>query len=88
VKILTGDNELVAKKVCRDVGIPAEKVLTGDQLQGVSPDQLEDWVESTTIFARLSPSQKEEIIHALQRRGHVVGFLGDGINDTLAMRGS
>ena len=88
VKILTGDNELVAKKVCRDVGIPAEKVLTGDQLQGVSPDQLEEWVESTTIFARLSPSQKEEIIHALQHRGHVVGFLGDGINDTLAMKGA
>jgi Mg2+-importing ATPase len=88
VKILTGDNELVAKKVCRDVGIPSERVLTGDQLQGATPNQLEDWAETTTIFARLSPSQKEEIIHALQRRGHVVGFLGDGINDTLAMRGA
>jgi Mg2+-importing ATPase len=86
VKILTGDNELVAKKVCRDVGIPSESLLTGEQLQRATPNQLEDWVETTTIFARLSPSQKEEIIQALQRRGHVVGFLGDGINDTLAMK--
>ncbi len=86
VKILTGDNELVAKKVCRDVGIDSERLITGDQLRGMGRDQFEDSVEATTIFARLSPSQKEDIIHALQHRGHVVGFLGDGINDALAMK--
>jgi Mg2+-importing ATPase len=86
VKILTGDNELVAKKVCKDVGIESEKLLTGDQLLRMTSDQFEDSVETTTVFARLSPSQKEEIIQALQHRGHVVGFLGDGINDALAMK--
>ena len=86
VKILTGDNELVAKKVCRDVGIVSEKVLTGDQLREMSRSSFEDSIETATIFARLSPSQKEEIIQGLQHRGHVVGFLGDGINDALAMK--
>jgi len=86
VKILTGDNELVAKKVCKDVGIDSEGLITGDQLQGMSKSQFEGSVETTTIFARLSPSQKEEIIQALQHRGHVLGFLGDGINDALAMK--
>jgi Mg2+-importing ATPase len=86
VKILTGDNELVAKKVCRDVGITSERLITGDQLQKMNKDQFEESVEATTIFARLSPSQKEEIIQALQHRGHVVGFMGDGINDALAMK--
>ena len=86
VKILTGDNELVSKKVCKDVGIDSEGLITGDQLQGMSKSQFEDSVETTTIFARLSPSQKEEIIQALQHRGHVVGFMGDGINDALAMK--
>ena len=76
VKILTGDNELVAKKVCKDVGIDSERLITGDQLRGMGRSQFEDSVEATTIFARLSPSQKEEIIQALQHRGHVVGFLG------------
>jgi Mg2+-importing ATPase len=68
------------------VGIDGEGIITGDQLQGMSKSQFEDSVETTTIFARLSPSQKEEIIQALQHRGHVVGFMGDGINDALAMK--
>jgi len=86
VKILTGDNELVARKVCRDVGIDSEKLITGDQLREMSASRFEESVEATTIFARLSPSQKEDIIRALQHRGHVVGFMGDGINDALAMK--
>lgn len=86
VKILTGDNELVARKVCRDVGITGERLITGNRLQGMNNDEFDESVEATTIFARLSPSQKEEIIQALQHRGHVVGFMGDGINDALAMK--
>jgi Mg2+-importing ATPase len=86
VKILTGDNELVARKVCRDVGITGERLITGDRLQGMNKVEFDESVETTTIFARLSPSQKEEIIQALQHRGHVVGFMGDGINDSLAMK--
>jgi len=85
-KILTGDNALVTRKVCRDVGIPVEGLMTGDQLRGLSPEQLTEAVEKTAVFARLTPSQKESIILALQRGGHVVGFLGDGINDAPAMK--
>ncbi len=86
VKILTGDNELGARKVCRDVGIDSERLITGDRLREMNTSELEESAEGTTIFARLSPSQKEEIIRALQHRGHVVGFMGDGINDALAMK--
>ena len=85
-KILTGDNALVSRKVCKDVGLPIEGLVTGDQLAGLSEADLSALAEKTTVFARLSPSQKEEIIRALQRNGHVVGFLGDGINDAAAMK--
>ena len=85
-KILTGDNALVTQKVCRDVGLAITKVVTGDQLRGMSEEQFAATVEQGNVFARLSPSQKSEIIQALQKRGHVVGFLGDGINDALALK--
>ena len=85
-KILTGDNALVTRKVCREVGIPVENLMTGDELAKLSPEELTAAVERGTVFARLTPSQKEEIIRALQRAGHVVGFLGDGINDAPAMK--
>jgi Mg2+-importing ATPase len=68
------------------VGITGERLITGDRLQGMNKVEFDESVETTTIFARLSPSQKEEIIQALQHRGHVVGFMGDGINDSLAMK--
>jgi len=85
-KVLTGDNALVTRKVCCDVGLEAEEIITGDRLLGLTPDELGDLVEKHDLFARLSPTQKEDIIVALQKRGHVVGFLGDGINDALSMR--
>ncbi len=85
-KILTGDNALVTQKVCRDVGLAITKVVTGDQLRNLSEEQFASAVEQGNVFARLSPSQKSEIIQALQKRGHVVGFLGDGINDALALK--
>ncbi len=85
-KILTGDNALVTQKVCRDVGLPVEKVVTGDQLRGLSEEQFAEVAEKANVFARLSPSQKSDIIQALQKRGHVVGYMGDGINDALALK--
>jgi Mg2+-importing ATPase len=85
-KILTGDNALVTQKVCRDVGLTVENLMTGDQLRGLSDTQLTEVSQKSNVFARLTPSQKEDIIRALQRGGHVVGFMGDGINDAPAMK--
>jgi Mg2+-importing ATPase len=86
VKILTGDNELVARKVCKDVGLPAPRTLLGPQVEAMTEAELEEAVGETTLFARLNPSQKARIIAALKRKGHTVGFLGDGINDAPALR--
>jgi Mg2+-importing ATPase len=86
VKILTGDNDLVTRTICKHVGLPAEKMLLGSQVAELGDAELAAAVEPTTIFARLSPADKERIIHALQSRGHVVGFLGDGINDAPGLR--
>ena len=85
-KILTGDNALVTRKICKDVDLNAGEIITGDQLLGLNEDQLGELAEKTNVFARLSPTQKESIIIALQKRGHVIGYLGDGINDAPAMR--
>ena len=85
-KILTGDNALVTRKICKDVDIEVPDVITGDRLVGLNDTQLGDLAEKNNIFARLSPSQKESIIIALQKRGHVVGYMGDGINDAPSMR--
>ncbi|HVO20671.1 MAG TPA: magnesium-translocating P-type ATPase [Anaeromyxobacter sp.] len=86
VKVLTGDNEAVSRKVCRDVGIPPGQVLLGSQVETMSEEELAGAVEGTTLFARLAPGHKQRVVAALQRRGHVVGFLGDGINDGPALR--
>jgi len=85
-KILTGDNALVTRKICRDVHLEAGEIITGDQILDLNDDELGQLAEKTTVFARLSPSQKESIIVALQKRGHVIGYMGDGINDALSMR--
>jgi Mg2+-importing ATPase len=81
VKILTGDNELVARHVCQQVGIENPGVMLGEELESTSDTALEHRAEETTVFARVTPMQKHRIIHALKRRGHVVGYMGDGIND-------
>lgn len=88
VKVLTGDNELVSKKICAEVGIPTEYMLLGPEIETMSDQQLGEIVEHTTLFARLSPVHKQRIIKALQNKGHIVGFLGDGINDAPALRTS
>ena len=81
VKILTGDNEFVACHVCEQVGIEHPVVMLGQEFDSTSDTALEHRAEETTVFARVTPMQKHRIIHALQRRGHVVGYMGDGIND-------
>lgn len=85
-KILTGDNELVTRKICKDVGLEHENLITGDQLEKLSDSEFLQVVENATVFARLTPGHKEKIIQALQKNGHVVGFLGDGINDAPALK--
>jgi P-type Mg2+ transporter len=86
IKVLTGDNELVSKKICSEVGLPSEKMLTGAKIEFMNDAQLADAAEETTLFVRLSPAHKQRIITALQNRRHVVGFMGDGINDAPALR--
>ena len=86
IKILSGDNELVNMKIAADVGLPVKGVITGEEIEKASDEALSVLVEKNTVFARVLPAQKERIIIALQRRGHVVGFMGDGINDSLALR--
>ncbi|MCX7591362.1 MAG: magnesium-translocating P-type ATPase, partial [Kiritimatiellae bacterium] len=86
IKILTGDNPLVTRKVCSDVNLNVEAVVTGEELARLTPEDFARTVEQVDVFARLSPGQKERIIRQLQSAGHVVGYLGDGINDAPALR--
>jgi Mg2+-importing ATPase len=86
VKVLTGDNELVSRKICREVGIDTEHLLLGSQVETMTDAALAQAAATTTLFARLSPAHKQRIIKTLQGGGHVVGFLGDGINDAPALR--
>jgi Mg2+-importing ATPase len=86
VKILTGDNEVVTRSICRQVGLSIDRILLGHALEEMTDAQLAQATEGTVIFAKLSPAHKERIIRALQQQGHVVGFLGDGINDAPALK--
>lgn len=86
VKVLTGDNELVTLKICREVGLSIEGVLLGTDVEAMRDTELAEKVEHCNIFARLTPTHKERIVQALRSNGHVVGFMGDGINDAPALR--
>jgi len=86
VKILTGDNHLISRKVCRDVGLAPDPMLLGVDVEKLSDAELADAAEKATLFARLSPAHKERVIRMLRGSGHVVGFMGDGINDAPALR--
>ena len=85
IKVLTGDNDLVTRKVCRQVGLNADSILLGSKVEQMTESELAAAVEKTQIFARLAPAHKQRIIKALQHAGHVVGFMGDGINDAPAL---
>ena len=88
LKVLTGDNELVTKKICSDVGLDVANLVTGDRLDNLSDSQMQELVTTTTVFARLAPLQKERIINALRANKRIVGYLGDGINDAPALKAS
>ncbi len=86
VKVLTGDNDIVTKKIAKDVGIPINNVLLGTDIESISDEELYTLASKSSILAKLSPTQKERVIRVLQENEHVVGFLGDGINDAQALK--
>ncbi|MFA5393598.1 MAG: magnesium-translocating P-type ATPase [Candidatus Ratteibacteria bacterium] len=88
LKVLTGDNELVTRKICSDVGLDVTNLVTGDRVDTLTHKELRELVETTSVFARLSPLQKEKIINALRDNKRIVGYLGDGINDAPALKAS
>lgn len=86
VKVLTGDNELVTRKICRDVGLVVERLVQASELETLSPEEFDRAVQEANVFVKVSPVQKELIVQSLRRNGHAVGFLGDGINDAPALK--
>lgn len=86
VKVLTGDNELVTRAVCKQVGLKNEAVMTGSQLSKLSPSEFSQAAEAYNIFVKLTPQQKNDLVEELRKAGHTVGFMGDGINDAPAMK--
>ncbi len=86
VKVLTGDNEIITAYICKEVGMPVEHLLLGSQIEAMSETELAEAVTTASVFARLAPAHKEHIIRALQSKGHVLGFMGDGINDAPALK--
>ncbi|NMA96281.1 MAG: magnesium-translocating P-type ATPase, partial [Clostridiales bacterium] len=88
VKILTGDNDHVTRKICSDVGLPVDRIILGHEVEEMTDEVLAEEAKNTTVFAKISPLQKARIIRVLQGKGHTVGYLGDGINDAAALRES
>jgi Mg2+-importing ATPase len=86
VKVITGDNEAVTRKICREVGLDVVHSAQGKHIEPLTDEELDELVKRTTVFAKMSPLQKARVVKSLQRQGHTVGFLGDGINDAPALR--
>jgi Mg2+-importing ATPase len=84
--LITGDNEIVTRKICHEVSLDVDRIVLGSEIATLSPDELASLAETAAVFAKVSPSQKAAIIDALHRKGHVVGYLGDGINDGPALK--
>ena len=85
VKILTGDNEKVTQAICRQVGLPVERILLGTDLERLNDQELGRLAEDITVFAKLSPQQKARVVRVLREKGHTVGYMGDGINDAAVL---
>jgi P-type Mg2+ transporter len=86
VKILTGDNDIITRKICKDVSLPVQNVLLGSDIEALSDEELAKVAVTTTIFAKFSPTQKAKVIQVLRKKGSIVGYMGDGINDAAALR--
>jgi Mg2+-importing ATPase len=86
VKVLTGDNEVITRKICHEVKLDVGEILLGSKVAQLSDAELAEVADRTTVFAKLTPAQKERVVRALHAKGHVVGFLGDGINDSPALK--
>lgn len=86
IKVLTGDNEIVTKKICKDVGIPVQNIMMGHELEEISNEELLQQIDAITVFAKVSPLQKQRVVQLLKEKGHTVGVLGDGINDAAALK--
>lgn len=86
VKVLTGDNELVTRSVCRQVGLEINELITGEKISEMDDRELAQVAENHEVFVKLNPQQKARLTTALRQNGHTVGFLGDGINDAPAMK--
>jgi P-type Mg2+ transporter len=86
VKVLTGDNEVITRKICHEVKLDVGEILLGSKVAQMSDAELAEVADRTTVFAKLTPAQKERVVRALHAKGHVVGFLGDGINDSPALK--
>ena len=86
VKVLTGDNEIITRKICHEVNLEPGDILLGGKIAQLDDAELAELADHTTVFAKLTPSQKERVVQVLHARGHVVGFLGDGINDAPALK--
>jgi Mg2+-importing ATPase len=85
VKVITGDNEAVTRKICREVGLEVRHAMQGSEIEALDDPALDAQVARVTVFAKMSPLQKSRVVRSLQRLGHTVGFLGDGINDAPAL---
>jgi Mg2+-importing ATPase len=86
VKVLTGDNEIITRKICHEVQLDPGEILLGARIAQMSDVELAEIADRTAVFAKLNPAQKEQVVRALHAKGHVVGFLGDGINDSPALK--
>ncbi|TRX38159.1 magnesium-translocating P-type ATPase [Flavobacterium sp. ZT3R18] len=86
LKVLTGDNEIVTKKICNDIGIPVQNIVLGAELEMMTDAELTQRIDTISIFAKLSPLQKVRVVRILRAKGHTVGFMGDGINDAAALK--
>lgn len=86
VKVLTGDNESVTRKICKEVGLHVDRIVLGHEIEKMDDVQLANITEEISVFAKLNPMQKQRIIRSIHAKGHVVGFLGDGINDAPALK--